>query len=43
MCYMPFLLTFESKMYAVRTDILTESGESEGIGWTDNLKTLSWG
>ena len=40
---MSFLLTLESKMYAVRADILTESGESEGIGWTDNLKTLSWG
>lgn len=43
MCYMPFLLTLESKMYAVRDDILTESGEFEGIGWADNLKTLSWG
>lgn len=43
MCYMPFLLTLESKMYAVRADILTESGEFEGIGWADNLKTLSWG
>lgn len=43
MCYMPFLLTLESKMYAVRADILTESGEFEGIGWADNLKRLSWG
>lgn len=43
MYYMPFLLTLESKMYAVRADILTELGESEGIGWADNLKTLNWG
>lgn len=43
MCYMPFLLTLESKTNAVRAGIFTDSGESEENGWADNLKTLSWG
>lgn len=37
-----FLLPLESKMNGIRADILIESGESEGNGWEDNLRTLGW-